>query len=77
MSPEILDAKWVPANDADLIRRRRELDAAFDHAVRRERAYDYLNRVEKRVRDQALRRVLGALAFFLWAMLLALLVGAV
>lgn len=56
---------------------RRELDAAFDHAVRRERAYDYLRQVDARRWRRCGLILLGSVAIFAWSLVLALLVGAV
>jgi len=75
MNLEILDADWYPTGDADLIRQRRELDAAFDHAARRQRAYDYMSRVEARGWRRVRRFFLGSLTFLGAALILALLVG--
>lgn len=73
--PKILDADWVPATDEDLIRRHRELRSAYDLAVRRQRAYDYLHEVDDRIRAKALHMVQAAAIIFLLAVAAALLVG--
>lgn len=73
--PAVMDADWLPADDEDLIRRNRELRSAFDYAIRRQRAYDYLSRVDDRIRAKALHMVQAAAIIFLLAVAAALLVG--
>lgn len=73
--PTILDADWEPVTDEDQSRRHRELESAYDLAIRRQRAYDYLSRVDGRIRVKALRMVQAAAVIFLLAVAAALLVG--
>lgn len=72
----IRDADFVPATDSDILRdhmnlmeelrRQRERDSALDYAFRRQRAYDYISRVEMFTRS---------LLVLLGAIVLALLLG--
>lgn len=72
-----LDADWVPVppSDEDLIQDRKRLDAAFERTVREQRAWDYIESVNQRTNIRIKRMLLGAMGFFLWALVLAALVG--
>lgn len=72
-SPTVLDADCAPMSDEDQLHK--ELKSAYDLAVRRQRAYDYLSEVDDRIRTKALRMVQAASIIFLLAVVAALLIG--
>ena len=76
MRNEELGIGMKPGAYEELMAQRRRREAAFERTIREQRAYDYIERVTRRVNTGIKRMLLGSMVFFLWAAALALLVGA-
>lgn len=69
------DTQWIPTDGEELARLCHELLKTYERITRRENAWDYILRCEQRNGRKIWRLFQGSLAFFLLAVVMALLVG--